>query len=168
MDPHQQEILDIFTRTKALQQGHFVLRSGLHSGHYFQCAQVCQRLDTVERRTGMVVRLHVEGNPQLAAPLEDGLYRVCYEALNNTLKHSSATEVTVTLRIEGESVQLQICDNGIGFDLDSLRALNGEGIATMRERVRRMNGTLIIESAAQQGTCVNVLLKFPHQFEVDM
>ena len=49
MDARQQEILDIFTRTRALLQGHFVLRSGLHSGHYFQCAQVCQRMDAVER-----------------------------------------------------------------------------------------------------------------------
>ena len=49
MDDRQQEILDIFTRTRALLQGHFVLRSGLHSGHYFQCAQVCQRMDAVER-----------------------------------------------------------------------------------------------------------------------
>ena len=49
MDASQQEILDIFTRTRALLQGHFVLRSGLHSGHYFQCAQVCQRMDAVER-----------------------------------------------------------------------------------------------------------------------
>jgi orotate phosphoribosyltransferase len=49
MDAGQQEILDIFTRTRALLQGHFVLRSGLHSGHYFQCAQVCQRMDAVER-----------------------------------------------------------------------------------------------------------------------
>ncbi len=49
MDATQQEVLDIFTRTKALLQGHFVLRSGLHSGHYFQCAQVCQRMDAVER-----------------------------------------------------------------------------------------------------------------------
>jgi orotate phosphoribosyltransferase len=49
MDPGQQEILDIFTRTRALLRGHFVLRSGLHSGHYFQCAQVCQRMDAVER-----------------------------------------------------------------------------------------------------------------------
>ena len=48
-DPDQQEILDIFTRTRALLRGHFVLRSGLHSGHYFQCAQVCQRMDAVER-----------------------------------------------------------------------------------------------------------------------
>jgi orotate phosphoribosyltransferase len=49
MDPQQQEILDIFTRTRALLTGHFVLRSGLHSGHYFQCAQVCQQMDAVER-----------------------------------------------------------------------------------------------------------------------
>jgi orotate phosphoribosyltransferase len=49
MDPSQKEILDIFTRTRALLTGHFVLRSGLHSGHYFQCAQVCQRMDAVER-----------------------------------------------------------------------------------------------------------------------
>ena len=49
MDERQKEILGIFTRTRALLEGHFVLRSGLHSGHYFQCAQVCQRMDAVER-----------------------------------------------------------------------------------------------------------------------
>lgn len=49
MDDDQKEILDIFRRTRALLEGHFVLRSGLHSGHYFQCAQVCQRMDAVER-----------------------------------------------------------------------------------------------------------------------
>lgn len=49
MDADQKEILEIFTRTRALLEGHFVLRSGMHSGHYFQCAQVCQRLDAVER-----------------------------------------------------------------------------------------------------------------------
>jgi len=49
MDAVQNETLDIFRRTRALLEGHFVLRSGLHSGHYFQCAQVCQRMDAVER-----------------------------------------------------------------------------------------------------------------------
>ncbi len=127
-----------------------------------------QRLDAVERRTGMIARLEVEGNPQLAAPLEDGLYRVCHEALNNTLKHSLATEVTVTLSVDEEGARLRICDNGIGFDPEDPRALNGEGIATMRERVRRMNGKLIIESATQQGTCVTVLLTLPHQLDADL
>jgi len=55
MDQQQQEVLDIFTRTKALLRGHFVLRSGLHSGHYFQCAQVCQYLDEVSRLTELLL-----------------------------------------------------------------------------------------------------------------
>lgn len=55
MDAHQKEILEIFTRTRALLEGHFVLRSGLHSGHYFQCAQVCQRMDAVERLAELLV-----------------------------------------------------------------------------------------------------------------
>ncbi|MBC7368489.1 MAG: orotate phosphoribosyltransferase [Undibacterium sp.] len=49
MATEQNEVLSIFTRTRALLTGHFVLRSGLHSGHYFQCAQVCQHMDAVER-----------------------------------------------------------------------------------------------------------------------
>jgi orotate phosphoribosyltransferase len=47
--PEQSEILDIFTRTGALLRGHFILRSGLHSGHFFQCAVVCQHMGEVER-----------------------------------------------------------------------------------------------------------------------
>lgn len=49
MNAVETEVIDIFTRTKALLQGHFVLRSGLHSGHFFQCAQVCQHMPEVER-----------------------------------------------------------------------------------------------------------------------
>jgi orotate phosphoribosyltransferase len=59
MESSQQEVLDIFKNTKALLTGHFVLRSGLHSGHYFQCAQVCQRMDAVSRLTELML-------PQLA------------------------------------------------------------------------------------------------------
>lgn len=55
MDASQQEILDIFTRTRALLNGHFVLRSGLHSAHYFQCAQVCQQMDAVTRLAELLV-----------------------------------------------------------------------------------------------------------------
>src|SRR5213592_2048631 len=55
MDASQQEILDIFKRTKALLQGHFVLRSGLHSGHYFQCAQVCQDMGAVTRLSQLLL-----------------------------------------------------------------------------------------------------------------
>jgi orotate phosphoribosyltransferase len=55
MEPSQEEVLEIFTRTRALLTGHFVLRSGLHSGHYFQCAQVCQHMDAVERLSELLL-----------------------------------------------------------------------------------------------------------------
>ena len=56
MNSDEKEVIDIFTRTKALLQGHFVLRSGLHSGHFFQCAQVCQHMPEVERLGALLQR----------------------------------------------------------------------------------------------------------------
>jgi orotate phosphoribosyltransferase len=62
MDATQTEVLAIFTRTRALLEGHFVLRSGLHSGHYFQCAQVCQRMDAVERLAELLLaKINAQG-----------------------------------------------------------------------------------------------------------
>ena len=76
MDADQNEILDIFRRTRALLEGHFVLRSGLHSGHYFQCAQVCQRMDAVERLAELLVaklRAHGVAFDTVLAPAMGGL-----------------------------------------------------------------------------------------------
>lgn len=49
MESTQDEVLQLFEKTGALLKGHFVLRSGLHSGHFFQCAQVCQDMAAVTR-----------------------------------------------------------------------------------------------------------------------
>lgn len=49
MDDKQQEILTIFEESGALLRGHFILRSGLRSGYFFQCARVCEFMDKVER-----------------------------------------------------------------------------------------------------------------------
>ena len=74
MDATQTEALEIFTRTKALLQGHFILRSGLHSAHYFQCAQVCQHMDAVERLAGLLrARLAGLGFSTVLAPAMGGL-----------------------------------------------------------------------------------------------
>lgn len=57
-----------------------------------------QRLDAVEGRAGVGVRLLVEGTPEISAIVEEGLYRIAQEALNNALKHAEATNVTVRIR----------------------------------------------------------------------
>ena len=74
MDEIQKEVLDIFTRTKALLQGHFVLRSGLHSAHYFQCAQACQHMAEVERLAELLIaRLRGLDFQTVLAPAMGGL-----------------------------------------------------------------------------------------------
>ena len=76
MDPAQEEILGIFRKTGALLTGHFVLRSGLHSGHYFQCAQVCQNMEAVERLASLLLaKIRGKGIafPTVLAPAMGGL-----------------------------------------------------------------------------------------------
>lgn len=74
MDETQREVIGIFKRTKALLEGHFILRSGLHSGHFFQCAQVCQHMPEVERLTSLLMpRLAGMSYATVLAPAMGGL-----------------------------------------------------------------------------------------------
>ena len=124
-----------------------------------------QRLASVERRTGMTARLEVDGDLNFPSFMEEGLYRICQEALNNALKHASASEVKVTLGVRNGDVHLEICDNGIGFNADDPKVMGGEGMTTMRERVHLMHAKLFIESAPQKGACVRVLMSIPNSAE---
>ena len=49
------EVISIFEETNALLRGHFILRSGMRSGHFFQCAQVCQYMDKVTRLATLII-----------------------------------------------------------------------------------------------------------------
>ncbi len=55
-DERNEKILSIFRETGALMEGHFILRSGLHSGHFFQCARVCEHLDRVSELASMLIK----------------------------------------------------------------------------------------------------------------
>ncbi|MBI3967107.1 MAG: GAF domain-containing sensor histidine kinase, partial [Chloroflexi bacterium] len=115
-----------------------------------------QRLEAVEQRAGATARLHVEGSVELPPRLEEGLYRIAQEALNNALKHASATDVSVVLRADHESVDLEVMDNGTGFDLTTLNSRGGLGLATMRERAEQLGGRLHICTQPGEGTRVQL------------
>ena len=55
MESKSEEVLELFEKTGALHRGHFVLRSGMHSGHFFQCAQVCQNMGAVTRLAELTI-----------------------------------------------------------------------------------------------------------------
>jgi signal transduction histidine kinase len=117
-----------------------------------------QRLDAVERRAGVEARLLVEGELQLLPPVEEALYRVAQEALNNALKHGRPTSVEVTILSEDGRVELSVHDNGSGFDVAQLPDEGGLGLISMRERMERIGGELEVHSAPGRGTVVRVAI----------
>jgi signal transduction histidine kinase len=114
------------------------------------------RLEAVERRSGMNASLRVEGRLSLDEALELALYRIAEEALNNTLKHSSAENVTIKIQESGERLLLVIEDDGRGFDPEMVRLTAGMGLQNIRDRVQALQGQLHIQSDPDQGTRITV------------
>jgi signal transduction histidine kinase len=118
-----------------------------------------QRLETVERRAGIQARVLVEGDVKLAPDLEEELYRITQEALNNALKHAGASQVALSVRVADESVVLEVTDDGQGFDTAEIHDTGGLGLISMQERADKIGGQWTIRSAPGEGTrvCVTVL-----------
>lgn len=82
----------------------------------------------------------------------DALLRVAQEALANAERHSGAKHVDVMLVEHGDDVELTVTDDGRGFDV--ARAHGGVGLASMRERVEQLGGTLRVQPTPGHGTIV--------------
>jgi len=115
-----------------------------------------QRLDTVERRAGIDTTLTVDGNVELPARLEEELYHIAQEALNNALKHAAATTIAVYITANERRIALEIHDDGKGLDLSAASSEGGIGLSSMRERAEKLGGTLTLTSVPGQGTTVTV------------
>ncbi len=114
-----------------------------------------QRLDAVERRAGIEARLLVTGKVELPPSVEEGLYRIAQEALNNSLKHAAASLVTVRLNASDELIELEVSDNGQAFAPEDLQT-GGMGLHNMRERAERLAGSFAIVAIPGQGVTVKV------------
>ena len=93
--------------------------------------------------------------------VQAALLRICQESLTNVIRHSRATEVRVSLAYCADSVYLGVQDNGIGFDLGSVKARGREGgfgLASMEPRARQLGGTFSVNSQNGGGTLVEVTI----------
>jgi signal transduction histidine kinase len=92
------------------------------------------------RRTGLDVDVRIEGDQRpLTRGLDVSLYRIAQESLTNVLRHSDARHVMLAVRWLGETMELEISDDGH----DSPTTGSGHGLIGMRERVEVLGGTLI-------------------------
>lgn len=113
-----------------------------------------RRLEAVEAHAAIKAQLLVEGDCALPPALEEALYAVAQEALNNALKHSAARTVAVRLRGAAGRVTLEVEDDGRGFDPATAGERGGAGLGNMRERLTRCAGHLQIDSRPGHGTRV--------------
>jgi PAS domain S-box-containing protein len=152
------------TGLHALREELVRLSEDIHTLAYQLHPSVLQELGLVEalrvecerrgNRHGLHVNLDLmavpEGLPREAAMC---LFRVAQESLTNVGRHAAARTVTVTLRGIDQGLLLAVRDDGVGFD-PTIPRRPRLGLASMRERMRLVNGTLEVESAPGQGTTV--------------
>lgn len=108
--------------------------------------------ESLEKRSDLRIELDAPENwARLSQELETGLFRVAQEAITNVLRHSGSSTALIRLQREPRFVRLAIVDKGRGRQDQP----EGVGITGMRERVRELGGTLVIQSA-NPGTAVEV------------
>jgi len=109
------------------------------------------------------VRMHVDlayesgrRTFRLAPALEDALYRVVQEALNNVIKHARANTVDVSIVEADDRIDVRIADDGVG--IGDRRESSGFGLAGMHERIDLMGGSIVIRAPEGGGTeiCASV------------
>lgn len=116
------------------------------------------RLAAVEGRSDVKATLDVDESIRLPLQVENAFYHIVQEALNNALKHASATVVSVRMARLGHGVLLEVKDNGCGFDLEQVDG-GGMGLDNMRARAKEIHAVLEIHSIVGEGTCVKVQME---------
>ena len=122
-------------------------------------AAIQTRLDAVEGRVGLETNFVVKGEISLPLQVEEGLYRITQEALNNVLKHAQAKSIAITLAQEKDMVHLEVADDGVGFDVVKACEAGCVGLHSMKERAQEMDAEF--EIISQLGSGARVIVRRP-------
>ena len=130
--------------------------------HSLRNGKLFMTLDNMLKRmtegTDFNAEFRAEGDERaIPAEYEDGLMRITQESLTNAVKHADARNFKATLSVGAKTIQLQLVDDGRGFDPHTEH--EGFGLIGMKERVEQMNGEFIIRAKPGVGTEVLVMLK---------
>ncbi|MGZ5135218.1 MAG: sensor histidine kinase [Flavitalea sp.] len=144
-------ISDLRDISKTLNRDYFAERGLIES--------ITSELEIVRKSGKHTISFQREGEiPVIQAQKELILFRIFQEALNNTIKHSGATDIHVNLRFFQNNIFMEITDNGAGFDIAATeiekKEDKGMGIRSMQKRAKLIGGTLDLESQSNAGTKV--------------
>ncbi|KAB2459105.1 GAF domain-containing sensor histidine kinase [Bacillus sp. CH126_4D] len=108
---------------------------------------------------GLKIREQVTGVRDLPRVVEEALWRIGQEALNNVSKHANVREATIYFKVTEKNVSLEIVDQGNGFVEKDIKEKKSLGMTTMRERVELVGGTIkIVSDKKRTSVKINVPL----------
>jgi signal transduction histidine kinase len=98
---------------------------------------------------------------QLEMEKRKNFYLVFKEAINNTIKYSGASELSVTITQQHHLIELMVKDNGVGFNVEKelnepSQSLSGNGLRNMQARAKDMEAQIVIESKVGAGTTIKL------------
>ncbi|KIL36445.1 histidine kinase [Cohnella kolymensis] len=110
-------------------------------------------------KLGLRVLPKMDGIRELPRAVEEALWRIGQEALNNVVKHSGTGEAAVSLQLSDTAAVMRISDNGRGLvEHTAARRPSSIGLSTMRERTEKLGGKFTLTSTFGNGTVVEVLI----------
>jgi signal transduction histidine kinase/ligand-binding sensor domain-containing protein len=124
---------------------------------------ICEYFQSLFSRSSIRCRVDIAGDmPAFPLTPEERthLFLTAKEAMNNVLKHSSATQAWLRIKMEDDRFWLSIEDNGRGFDPDALENPRRNGLQNMRTRIEELSGTFAIETKPGERTCIVISVSF--------
>lgn len=109
-----------------------------------------------ETQNAIPIELGIQAERELQLNIEQALYRIAQEALNNISRHAQATQVVIMLEYGVNQVTLSISDNGVGFNPEAPHAQQSLGLRSMHERAAEIEADLDIKSNPDTGTQVSI------------
>ena len=107
----------------------------------------------VAQQNGVVVELSDSTlSGSLPQDVSLSVFRVVQEAVGNAVKYSGQKHIKVCLQENSGQLELEVSDQGVGFDVRNKRNSEGLGLVSMAERISQVNGTFIIDSQLNEGT----------------
>jgi len=140
-----------------LLQGEQLIGMGL-------CEAIRNEVNWIEKSGLYEVKYDIAGEqPACNNPDKDLiLFRILQEVLNNIIKHAFAKQINIKLEYKAGSIDLQIIDNGSGFDLYQLSDdQKGMGLHNIQKRAEIVGGEVFIQSQPGEGTCIQIFIPYP-------
>jgi len=119
------------------------------------------RLISVENRAKIKSEIKSNLTHRLPSDIEEGLYQIAREALNNTIKHARAKNILISIQQEHEVISMEISDDGVGFDPETACREGCLGLVNMQERAQAQGWELHIESSPGNGAHIKVEMETP-------